>query len=114
LLTHLRQRPAVPDSYSDSAQGRGRGEQQPGAPEISLLRSWWHPARRLVYGNGFSAKRSQFTKGHGDLGKKLSKMDQGATYFFKARLWLVKGEIETQKIQESIFKKFENAFFYEF
>jgi hypothetical protein len=26
---------------------------------------------------------------------------------------VMKGEIEAQKIQESVFKKFENAFFYE-
>jgi len=45
--------------------------------------------------------------------KKLSKMDHGATYFWEARLWLVKGEIGAQKIQESVFKKLENAFFYE-
>jgi hypothetical protein len=40
-------------------------------------------------------------------------MDYGATYFLQARLWLVKGEIGAQKIQESVFKKLENAFFYE-
>jgi hypothetical protein len=113
MLTHLRQRSAVPNRDGDSSQGRGGGKQQPGAQEIPRLRSWWNPAGCLVYGDGFSAKRSQFTKGHGDLGKKLAKMHHGATYFLQARLWLVKGEIGAQKIQESVFKKLKNAFFYE-
>jgi hypothetical protein len=69
LLPHLRQCPAIPDSDGDSTQSSRSGEQQPGAPEILLLRNWWNPARRLVYGDWFAAIRSQFSKGHGDLGK---------------------------------------------
>jgi hypothetical protein len=33
--------------------------------------------------------------------------------FFESASMVMKGEIETQKIQESVSKKFKNAFFYE-
>ena len=92
LLPHLRQGPAVPDSDGDSAQSCGGSEQEAGAPEIPLFRGGWNPAGCLIDGNGFSAKRSQFSKWHGDLGKTI----EGGPWrnlFFESPSMVVKGEI---------------------
>jgi hypothetical protein len=40
-------------------------------------------------------------------------LDAQETYFLKARLWWRRSKFEAQKIQESVFKNFENVFFYE-
>ena len=45
--------------------------------------------------------------------EKISENGHWRNLFFETASMLVKGEIGPQKIQESVFKKFENAFFYE-
>jgi hypothetical protein len=90
LLPHLRQGPAVPDSDGDSAQGCGGREQQAGAPEIPLFRGRWNPAGCLIDGDGFSAKRCQFAKGHGDL-EKIIENGPWSNLFFESASMVVKG-----------------------
>jgi hypothetical protein len=113
LLAHLGQGPAIPDRDGDSAESGRGGEQEAGAPEIPVFRGGRSPSRCLIYGDRFGSKWRQFTKGHGDLRAKITKLDPGETYFLKARLWWRRAKLGPQKIQESVFKKFENAFFYE-
>jgi hypothetical protein len=45
--------------------------------------------------------------------EKVSEDGASRNLFFQSASMVVKGEIGVQKIQESVFKKFENAFFYE-
>jgi hypothetical protein len=51
-------------------------------------------------------------RGTDDL-RKIKKNFVGETYFWKARLWCLRAELKSQKIQESGFKKFRNTFFNE-
>jgi hypothetical protein len=57
--------------------------------------------------NGVSLRKGTLTW------EKSSEDGTRRNLFFESASMVVKGEIEAQKIQESIFKKFENAFFYE-
>ena len=104
---------AVPDGYGDSAECCRGGEQEAGAPETPVFRGGGSPSRCLVYGDWFGAKLRQFTKGHGDLSRKNNEVGRSRNLFFESASMVEKGEIGAQKIQESVFKKFENAFFYE-
>jgi hypothetical protein len=45
--------------------------------------------------------------------KKINEVRRWRNLFLESASMVEKGEIGAQKIQESVFKKFENAFFYE-
>ena len=45
--------------------------------------------------------------------EKISEDGPTRNLFFESASMVMKGEIGAQKIQESVLKKFENAFFYE-
>jgi hypothetical protein len=102
LLANLGQGSAIPDGDGDAAQrGRG-GKQEAGAPEIPGLR------RRLgrVYQHRTGSEICEFSYGHRFPGGLRN-------LIFRSASMVSRGEVEPRKIQESGFKKFENAFFYE-
>jgi hypothetical protein len=53
-------------------------------------------------------------KGTSDLQKKIAKMDHGATYFFKARLWWGRAKLRPERYKNRYLKSLKMHFFTKF